>query len=348
MRVRSVLNALATLVLLAGLIVAAVLARTPEVPLPLPPRDGPPLASAKTWGYQLQNATAGSIPDGIDLLVVDYSRDGGAGRVLSASEIAALRVRPDGSLRIVLCYLSIGEAESYRGYWQNGWANRPLGWLGAENPKWTGNYAVRFWEPSWQRLIVSPGSTGDSVVQRLRLALFPEPKTYLDTIINAGFDGVLLDRVDAYEAALAARPQARDDMAAFVAAISRAAKRRRPGFLIVPQNSEELLAISVYRAAIDGVVKEDLIFGEDGEGIANHPADVRRAIGHLEFAKAAGLPVFTVEYAVIPEQRQRALDYWRDLGFTGTFASRALNEPPALPGGPIAPLTVPKAGPPPR
>ena len=200
MRIRSILRFLAALAMVAGVFAAGLVLRAPARSLPLPPRDGPSIAAAKSWGYQLQNISAGSIPDAIDIMVVDYSRDGGAGRVLTGREVAALKVRSDGSRRIVLCYLSIGEAESYRGYWRETWPAKPPPWLGPENPKWKGNYDVAFWEPAWQRLIVAPDPTGLTLVQRLKSALDPAPYAYLDTIIDAGFDGVLLDRVDAYEA----------------------------------------------------------------------------------------------------------------------------------------------------
>ena len=307
---------------------------------PLPAREGPAISSARSWGYQLQNVSAGAIPDAIDLIVVDYSRDGSAGRALSRPEVAALRERADGSRRIVLCYLSIGEAESYRSYWRDGWSANPPAWLGPENAKWKGNYAVRFWEPDWQRLIVADPPAA-SLPGRLMAALFPAPYAYLDTIIEAGFDGVMLDRVDAYEKVLDARPAARAEMMAFVARISAAAKRRRPGFLVVPQNAEELSADAAYRNTIDAMVKEDLIFGEGGDGVANDPAETRSMIAMLEAAKAAGLPVFTVEYVAGPERQKTALRDWRAIGVIGTFARRALNEPPTLPPPEMVETPVP-------
>ena len=40
---------------------------------------------------------------------------------LTAADLARLRVKPDGSRRVVLSYLSIGEAENYRYYWNKSW-----------------------------------------------------------------------------------------------------------------------------------------------------------------------------------------------------------------------------------
>ena len=42
------------------------------------------------------------------------------------------------------------------------------------------------------------------------------------------------------------------------------ARARRPGFLIVPQNGDELPVHPDYRAAIDAIAKEDLLVGGDG------------------------------------------------------------------------------------
>ena len=307
----------------------------PPKPQPLPVREGPALTAARTWGYQLQNVSAAAIPDPIDLLVVDYSRDGGAGRALSRREVAALARRSDGRLRIVLCYLSIGEAESYRGYWRDSWNTAPPVWLGPENSKWKGNYAVRFWDPGWQQLIVAQPQDA-SWAGWVQSTLFPPRKAYLDAIVDAGFDGVMLDRIDAYEKAAETRPSARAEMIAFVGAISAAGKRQRPGFMIVAQNAEELTLDAEYRGTVDAVVKEDLIFGEGGDGVPNDPTQARRTIATLSRAKAAGLPVFTVEYVTDAERQKPTLNDWRTLGFIGTFASRALNEPPMLPPLPPA------------
>ncbi|MEA1871167.1 MAG: endo alpha-1,4 polygalactosaminidase, partial [Candidatus Bipolaricaulota bacterium] len=79
------------------------------------------------------------------------------------------------------CYMSIGEAEDYRYYWQEGWNTVPPAWLVEENPEWRGNYKVRYWEPEWQNLVV-----GDTA-------------SYLEKILIAGFDGVYLDLIDAFE-----------------------------------------------------------------------------------------------------------------------------------------------------
>lgn len=109
-----------------------------------------------------------------DLVIVDaYFED----QALTAAQVNALKTKPDGTRRLVLAYMSIGEAESYRFYWQPGWKEGNPEWLGEENPDWDGNYAVAYWQAGWQAIIFQ----------------------YTDIITAAGFDGLYLDKVDGYE-----------------------------------------------------------------------------------------------------------------------------------------------------
>lgn len=114
-----------------------------------------------------------------DLLIMDAFFDDGS--AFTAAEINQLRQKNNGGQRLVLAYLSIGEAEDYRYYWNADWNTSPPRWLDEENPDWPGNYKVRYWYSDWQSLIV--GADG----------------TYVKRILDAGFDGVYLDIIEAYE-----------------------------------------------------------------------------------------------------------------------------------------------------
>jgi cysteinyl-tRNA synthetase len=290
-------------------------------------RSGLALAAVATWGYQLQQLDIRAIPGGIDLMVVDYSRDGSDRRELSREAVDELRRRP-GRPRIVLAYLSVGEAESYRYYWRTLWSALPPTWLGPENSVWKGNFAVRYWEAGWQSILLAPHAT---VLARLLEQTISRPKGYVDRILEAGFDGIYLDRVDAFEIWKSERPSAEQDMVALVEAISRHAKSRRPGFLVVPQNGEELLAHAPYRRAIDAVAKEGLLFGLTGPEEPNGPDEVRSSLRYLEQAKASRLPVFVVEYVRNEAKREQAAARMANAGFRLLFATRELNLPPELP-----------------
>ncbi len=113
-----------------------------------------------------------------DLLITDLFYDESS---FLPDEIDRLKIKKNGGRRLVIAYLSIGEAEDYRYYWQQSWSLNPPSWLLPENPDWEGNYPVRYWDKGWQEII------------------FGEEDSYLDRIIQAGFDGVYLDLVDAFE-----------------------------------------------------------------------------------------------------------------------------------------------------
>ena len=114
-----------------------------------------------------------------DLIVMDlFFKDGSA---FTAAEVERLKVKANGGKRLVVCYLSIGEAEEYRYYWEAAWKHHKPAWLSRENPSWPGNYKVRYWYPEWQNLICGEGDS------------------YLNRILAARFDGVYLDIVDAFE-----------------------------------------------------------------------------------------------------------------------------------------------------
>jgi cysteinyl-tRNA synthetase, unknown class len=167
-------------------------------------------------------------------------------------------------------------------------------------------------------------------------------QAYIDRIIEAGFDGVYLDRVDIYEHWLKDHPAAQADMVAFVREISTYAKARRPGFLVVPQNGEELLKVKAYRDAIDGAAKEDLFYGVGGNGVKNPETDVAASRDLLETLRAAKRPIFVVEYLDDPAARAEVQRRAGSLGYALNFAKRGLNTGPeplpavAQPNGPLS------------
>lgn len=114
-----------------------------------------------------------------DLLIMDLFFDGTTEFTLD--EIEQLKKKSNGGKRLLVSYMSIGEAEDYRYYWQSDWDESSPSWMDGENPHWEGNYKVRYWEPEWQSII------------------YGNENAYLDKIIYAGFDGVYLDIIDAFE-----------------------------------------------------------------------------------------------------------------------------------------------------
>ena len=265
----------------------------------------PALSAVRSWGYQLQNldlARAAASP--FDLLVVDYTRDGSEETRLSAAEIERMKRKPDGSRRIVLAYVSIGEAESYRPYWDASWKKHKPQWLLRENPDWQENYSVCFWHPQWQELMCG------------------SPDAYLDRIQAQGFDGFYLDKCDVFEdleahekKVAATRPDIRRDMVAFVKSIASHVKARDPNFLVVMQNAESLLEHADLLAAIDGVAKEELVYGIETVEKKNTAEEIEYAKSCLDLAKRAGKAVFVVEYLNGRDKIAKVAELIQDWGY---------------------------------
>ncbi len=114
-----------------------------------------------------------------DLLIMDYFFDDGT--EFSSTQIAQLKQKANGGQRLLLAYMSIGEAEDYRYYWQESWNSQKPYWIASENPDWQGNYKVEYWDEAWKNII------------------YGNDDSYIKKIIDAGFNGVYLDIIDAFE-----------------------------------------------------------------------------------------------------------------------------------------------------
>ncbi len=113
-----------------------------------------------------------------DCLIMDLFFDG---KEYTPEQIDKLKQKANGGSRLLICYLSIGEAEDYRYYWKDDWKVGNPSFIEKENPDWEGNYVVRYWEQEWQQIIYGNDSS------------------YLKKILDTGFDGVYLDIIDAFE-----------------------------------------------------------------------------------------------------------------------------------------------------
>jgi cysteinyl-tRNA synthetase, unknown class len=289
--------------------------------LPAAARHGaPPVVG--TWAYQLQGTDGAPIDlaalagSSADLLVVDYAADG---TPLTSAQVRRLKRRPGAQPRLVLAYLSIGEAEDYRFYWRTSWSQRPPGFVYAANPDWPGNFKVRYWDPRWRTILWGSG------------------RGYLDRIIDAGFDGVYLDVIDAFEffgpdGPAPIRPSAAADMAALVIDLAGYARRtrRRREFLVVPQNGANLpgllppaLARS-YLATIDGIGAEDTFFY--GDRPEDNPLAIQReTLAALVRLRKAGKFVLAVDYLADPKMAREFVRLARDHGFVPYVGVRALD-----------------------
>lgn len=247
--------------------------------------------SVNDFAYQLQNIDLTAIGNTkFDMVVTDYSQDGSEENRFTAEQINALKNSPGGP-KLVLAYMSIGEAENYREYWDNDWdadndGNPDSGapsWLGPSNPDWPGNYKVKYWETDWQSII------------------YGYPTSYLDKIMEAGFDGVYLDIIDAYEywgpdgESGQNRETAEQEMVNFVIAIANYARmtKGRINFGIFPQNGEALSSHSDYVQVVNGIGKEDTWYDDNTPQPSSYTIEV---IANLDVFKQAGRLVLVIDY----------------------------------------------------
>jgi cysteinyl-tRNA synthetase, unknown class len=296
------------------------------------------LTGVSSWVYQLQYATVAGIAGcGADLAVIDSQTDG-LTRFWRADETAQMKRMAGSGNRKLVAYMSIGEAEEDRFYWKASWVRKSgdraaltakaPAWMEAQNDGgWADNYKVKYWMPAWQEIIL--GEHG-----------------FLDRIIDAGFDGVYLDIVDAYDYFLdKGRKSAPDEMITFVSKIARAGRRRNPDFVVIPQNGEALLADAQYRSFVSAIGKESIFYsqpeGTDFHARAfvepNPPPLVDKVRGFLSQGLADGIPVLAVEYlmddadnrTLTAEVAQRV----RQAGYCPFFADRLLKSlhPAVLP-----------------
>ncbi|MHA0044772.1 MJ1477/TM1410 family putative glycoside hydrolase [Deinococcus sp. PEB2-67] len=246
-------------------------------PSPLPSPAPRALKDARTWGYQLTGYGADRLTrvaaSTFDVIVVDTLDDDT--RPWPAPEVAQA-----ARTHVLLGYLSVGAAEAYRPYWQPGWRPGTPAWLLSEQPDWPGNYDVAYWDADWQALTLRE----------------------LDRVIDQGFHGTYLDLIDAYEQH-PDRPAARAEMVAWVCRLAAHARARRAGFLIVPQNAAELIRDPRYAPCVDALGSEETFVYA-----TNQPTEAARRDALLaDYAlwKAAGKPVFTVDYADQPDLTTR-------------------------------------------
>ena len=235
------------------------------------------------FAYWIDDIDKATVKDSnYDLIILDYSSDGSESGEFSSSEVEYMKSSGDKE-KLLISYISIGEAEDYRYYWNTTWdadedgvpdSNAP-DWLDIENPDWEGNYKVHYWNSSWQDIIFE----------------------YLDKIISANFDGIYMDIIDAYEYYAETITHSDWLMIDFVVNISKYVKMNAGNnFAVFVQNADDLLTNSTYLNHIDGIGREDLFY-ED-----NDPTDTDwrdQGIDNLNLALDDNKAVLVIDYPTI-------------------------------------------------
>jgi len=269
-----------------------------------------PLSAVKTFMYQLQNIEN---PDAVkalarsdyDLLIIEptATTKGNTSFDMKAM-VAQLRSGKPG--RIVLAYLDACEAESFRTYWGEQWRAPTKNSRGVPDfllipdpDGWSDDYPVAYWDPRWQAIIAT---NVDSQVNRL---------------MQAGFDGVYLDWIDAWDddtvgvQALRQNIDSAKAMTDFLLLIRKTARAINPNALIVQQNAFTLIdADPRLKDAIDALGVEDTWFsGKSNASWSSKSAgdipnrdrgdsSTSSRLKQYEKFRSAGKPVFTIDYCV--------------------------------------------------
>jgi cysteinyl-tRNA synthetase len=222
--------------------------------------------------------------------------------------VSSLKYKPDGSERILLAYIDIGQAEDYRDYWQEDWvaptANSPGSpdFLITIDPDgWSGNYPVAYWDQRWQELWIGEGGL-------------------IEQIAEYGFDGIYLDWVEAYDDDKVREVGEQNgistefEMMEFMESMRVVGKAINPGFLVFPQNAPYLLDADpgYYVTIIDGLAVEDTWYYGEGDadwddrdagdlsGGDRHEGDysTENRITQNKKYLDRGIPVFTCDYCI--------------------------------------------------
>lgn len=138
------------------------------------------IVDSKAYGSKAEyiNALANT---NFDVVILDAFYRGT--EPLTYADMKKLRYKRVGTPRLLLAYLDIGTAQSWRYYWKNEWQTGKPPFI--DKPKsdarWGQEYHVRYWHDDWQKII------------------FGSEDSYLGGLMKLGFDGVVLDGLEDYK-----------------------------------------------------------------------------------------------------------------------------------------------------
>lgn len=256
----------------------------------------------EAWGIQLQNYEGQygltRIKDApVRLWVMDYASS--ADHEFSSLEIELLKDN-----KKIISYLSIGEIENYRFYYPS--LTQKV--KGAINPLWKDNQTANYWEREWHDVIV---------------------EQYLPKILNAHFDGVFLDIIDAFERFPDKAAKA-EEMANLVIEISKKAKSVNKNFVVILQNGihirRHLKDPDRLMDAIDGVNVENVFF--EGNLTQDNPfKENLEILEDIRFYQQHSKFVLSLEYLQKPELLKNYFSYAKKIKVIPLAAEKKLQGP---------------------
>jgi cysteinyl-tRNA synthetase len=249
----------------------------------------------KSWLYYLNDIQLYKIgTTTVDLAIIETQKD----RILfSKDQIDKLKVKSDGSNRHIFAYLSLGDAENYRGYWKKEWNKKKPSWLGNESKIWKGNHDVtNLMSDEW--LEISKGM--------------------VDEVINSGYDGILISGLK----------DTNKNTLKFLQEITSYIKSKNENIKIFVQDIESFASNDAFVSMIDGVVKQGLVYSELSNGLTgrkNIETKIKTTVNNLNLLKSKEKDVLVVEY-VSGKKWEEAKKIIEDNKFIGLSAPIRLNK----------------------
>ncbi|GAV02695.1 hypothetical protein RvY_13229 [Ramazzottius varieornatus] len=221
---------------------------------------------------------------------------------LTAEQNAILRSQG----KTVLAYLSIGEAESFRSYWQSNWTVGSPSFIVRPDAILPEQYVTQFWQPEWQVSVLD---------------------YYTTHIAPFNYSGLLIDYMQVYDQFLDARPNAAQEMVDFLKRVVDLAKAKDSQAIIVTQDSAGLYKLSEeYRMLVDGVSLQEVYYHD---GKMKKARETREMVDLLNGISKDKKVVMLEEYV---EKNRHACDFYKKCSLEG-FMCGVFD--PALSQGPL-------------
>lgn len=289
-----------------------------------------------------------------DLAVIDNVRNlTGSASYDAAGVVQSLHATTGeaGHPKVVLQYVELGEAMKSRYYWNAAWTPGNPDWiLGSDPDGYTQSFLVAYWNQQWKDV------------------LFSGTDSMVDRAIADGFDGVYLDVIEAaLDSTVIAKATAdgvdpNAEMVKLLSALRAHAHAKKPNFLLMAANATDLRMQPGYLAQIDAELQEEIFFDGLGnvsgtdprQGDCRLPLRVNQPMpsanasycSQLVTMKAsseqfltalpdylkAGIPVFGLDYALVPADAQLSYEQFSCYDIVGSVAMRSLEDLTATPG----------------
>lgn len=203
-----------------------------------------------SWAYNLKDIDLDILmKKNIDMVVIDLSIND---KNITKEQIQKLK----DSEKVVIAYVSLGEAEDYREYWKDEWKTNKPSWIGNESKLWKGNFQVKeLMSKEWTDI----------------------SKSILTKTKELGFDGILVGGIST-----------NDQVNLYIARVTEFVKKNDSNFKVYVQDyfSNDIID------TIDGVVKQGLSYSLFG--VANK--NLEKDIEVLKSISSKGKKVFVIEF----------------------------------------------------